>query len=223
MKNLITHLSQFISEARWETFRQVIANRTRYITVVLEDIYQSQNASAVLRTCDCLGIQDVHIIENKNRFQLNPDVVLGSSKWLNLHKHCSEEENTISAMEKLRSDGYRIVATSPHRDDTSPEEFDLTKGKVALFFGTELKGLTSNVLEQADEYLRIPIVGFTESFNISVSAAIILYQLTQRLRSSEIQWGLTEPEREELLLEWLRTSIKKPELIEAAFNLKKDN
>jgi len=126
-------------------------------------------------------------------------------------------------MEKLRSDGYRIVATSPHRDDTSPEEFDLTKGKVALFFGTELKGLTSNVLEQADEYLRIPIVGFTESFNISVSAAIILYQLTQRLRSSEIQWGLTEPEREELLLEWLRTSIKKPELIEAAFNLKKDN
>ena len=223
MKNLITHLSQFVSESRWDTFQQVIAQRTRFITVVLEDIYQSQNASAVLRTCDCLGIQDVHIIENKNRFQLNPDVVLGSSKWLNLQKHNSQEDNTSWTIQQLRSEGYRIVATSPHRGDISLDEFDLSKGKVALLFGTELKGLTNNALQQADEYLKIPIVGFTESFNISVSAAIILYQLTRKLRSSKIPWGLTESERERLLLEWLRISIKKPELIEAAFFAQKTN
>ena len=222
MKNLINHLSQFVSTSRWENFQQVISQRTRYISVVLEDIYQSQNASAVLRTCDCLGIQDVHIIENKNKFQLNPDVVLGSAKWLNLKKHNTEENNTISAIQKLRSEGYRIVATSPHREDTNLDNFDLGKGKIALLFGTELKGLTNNALDQADEYLKIPIVGFTESFNISVSAAIILYQLSQKLRSSDIKWELEESESDTLLLEWLRISLKKPELIEAAFNSKTD-
>lgn len=222
MKNLINHLSQFVSASRWETFQQVIAQRTRYISVVLEDIYQSQNASAVLRTCDCLGIQDVHIIENKNRFQLNPDVVLGSAKWLNLKKYNTGENNTISAIKKLRAEGYRIVATSPHKEDTNLDDFDLGKGKIALLFGTELKGLTNNALDQADEYLKIPIVGFTESFNISVSAAIILYQLRQKLRSSDIKWKLEEYESDSLLLEWLRISLKKPELIEAAFNSKTD-
>lgn len=218
MKKLIDHLSQFISPERLETFHKVLEKRTRYITVVLEDIYQSQNASAVLRSCDCLGVQDVHIIENKNKFQLNPDVVLGSAKWLSLSKHNSEENNTSAAIAKLRADGYRIVATSPHRNDTDLDDMDLPKGKIALLFGTEMRGLTDNALEQADEYLKIPIVGFTESFNISVSAAIILYQLTQKLRDSEIPWELSEIERDQLLLEWLRITIKKPELIEAAFN-----
>jgi len=123
----------------------------------------------------------------------------------------------VPAIQKLRADGYRIVATSPHRKDTNLDDFDLGKGKVALLFGTELKGLTDNALSQADEYLKIPIVGFTESYNISVSAAIILYQLSQKLRSSEIPWGLKESESDKLLLEWLRITIKKPELIEAAF------
>lgn len=218
MKNLISHLSQFVNPGRLETFLKVLANRTRYITVVLEDIYQSQNASAVLRTCDCLGIQDVHIIENKNKFQLNPDVVMGSSKWLNLSRYNNDGNNTESAIQKLRSDGYRIIATSPHRDDKNLDEFDLEEGKVALLFGTELKGLTDNALEQADGYLKIPIVGFTESFNISVSAAIVLYQLTQKIRSTDIDWELSKTERDELLLNWLRKSIKKPELIEASFN-----
>ncbi len=218
MKNLISHLSQFVNPGRLDTFLKVLANRTRYITVVLEDIYQSQNASAVLRTCDCLGIQDVHIIENKNKFQLNPDVVMGSSKWLNLSRYNNEGNNTESAIQKLKSDGYRIIATSPHRDDKNLDDFDLEGGKVALLFGTELKGLTDNAMEQADGYLKIPIVGFTESFNISVSAAIVLYQLTQKLRSNNINWELSELESDELLLNWLRKSIKKPELIEASFN-----
>ncbi len=218
MKNLITHLSQFISPSRLATFEKVLAKRTRYITVVLEDIYQSQNASAVLRSCDCLGVQDVHVIENRNRFDVDPEVVMGSFKWLNMYRYNKEEYNTISAIEKLRSDGYRIIATSPHTDDRDLDDIDLEGGKMALLFGTELTGLTDNALALADEYLKIPIVGFTESFNISVSAAIIIYQLSQKLRSSDINWELNKQEADSLLLEWLRKSIKKSDLIENKFN-----
>jgi tRNA (guanosine-2'-O-)-methyltransferase len=221
MKKLITHLSQFLSPSRLGTFEKVLAKRTRYITVVLEDIYQSQNASAVLRSCDCLGMQDIHVIENRNKFDVDPEVVMGSFKWLNLHRYNKEEQNTISAIEKLRADGYRIIATSPHTDDKNLDDIDLGEGKMALLFGTELTGLSDNALAMADEYLKIPIVGFTESFNISVSAAIVLYQLSQKLRSSDIHWELEEQEADALMLEWLRKSIKKSELIENAFNKKK--
>ncbi len=217
MKNLISHLSEFVSPSRLDTFTQVLSKRTRYLTVCLEDIYQSQNASAVLRTCDCLGIQDVHIIENKNRFDINPDVVLGSSKWLDLMKYNEEGNNTITALKKLKSDGYRIVATTPHKNDQDLDDIDLEKGKVALIFGTELTGLTEEAMDLADEYLKIPNVGFTESFNISVSAAIILYQLSQKLRNSDINWKLSGEEYDELMLQWLKKSIKKSDLIEEQF------
>jgi len=220
MKKLISHLSQFISSHRLSTFEKVLENRTRYLTVALEDIYQSQNASAVLRTCDCLGIQDVHIIENKNTFQLNPDVVLGSSKWLNLYQYNKEENNTISAINELKRNGYRIVATTPHKNDQSLDDMSLDNGRTALLFGTELNGLSDTALNMANEYLRIPIVGFTESYNISVSAAIILYQLTNKLRQSDIPWKLTDSEKDELMLDWLRKSIKRSELIEKEFLLK---
>lgn len=217
MENLISHLSEFVSPSRLETFKNVLAQRTRYLTVCLEDIYQSQNASAVLRTCDCLGIQDVHVIENKNKFDLNPEVVLGSSKWLDLQRYNEEGNNTVTALKKLKSDGYRIVATTPHKNDQNLDDIDLEKGKMALVFGTELTGLTDEALDLADEFLKIPIVGFTESFNISVSAAIIMYQLSQKLRKLDINWELSSEEYDELLLQWLRKSIKKSELIEDQF------
>jgi tRNA (guanosine-2'-O-)-methyltransferase len=218
MKNLISHLSQFISEQRLQTFEKVLEQRTRYITVALEDIYQSQNASAVLRTCDCLGVQDAHIIENRNLFHLNPDVVLGSSQWLNIYKYRKKENNTIEAVKQIREKGYRIVATSPHINEQKLEEIDLSHGKIALFFGTERRGLTKTLMDMADEYLQIPIVGFTESFNLSVSAAIILHHLTLNLRQSDLDWKLADEEKDELMLNWLRKSIRKSELIEKEFN-----
>ena len=134
-------------------FSEVLDRRTRYLTVVLEDIYQPQNASAVLRTCECFGIQDVHIIENRNVYTLNSDVVLGADKWLDLHRYSGKEQNTSDAIRHLRESGYRLVATAPGTESTSIEDFDLQKGKTALLFGTELTGLTDEALEQADEYL----------------------------------------------------------------------
>lgn len=214
---LISYLETFITESRRNLFNRIITHRTKYITVALEDIYQSHNASAVLRTCDCFGIQNVHIIENKNPYQLNKEVTLGADKWLTLKKYRSTKNNTLKAIRELRKSGYRIIATTPHKDDVALQDFNLSAGKVALFFGTELQGLTNDVLENADELMKIPIYGFTESFNISVSAAIILHQLTIKLHLSDIDWHLTPEEIYEVKRTWLKKSIKKSDLIEKEF------
>jgi tRNA (guanosine-2'-O-)-methyltransferase len=216
-KNLTRHLEQFITERRSQLITRVLSQRTRYITVVLEDIYQSHNASAVLRSCDCFGIQDVHIIENRNTYQVNPDVALGSNKWLTLCKYTRDRNNTSDALAGLKKKGYRIVAVSPHAGGCTPEEFDLHKGKTALVFGTELEGLSADAAAMADETLTIPMVGFTESLNISVTVAIILHQLTERLRRSELPWQLSATESMQVKLQWLKNSIRGSGTIEKSF------
>ena len=203
-------------------FNRVIENRTRYITIALEDIYQSQNASAVLRTSECFGLQDIHIIENKYEYNVNPDVVMGSSKWLNLIKYNNSENNTLEAIKNIKAKGYRIVATTPHKDDVNLEQFDLDKGKVALFFGTEVTGLSDLMLENADEFIKIPMYGFTESFNISVSTAIILQHLSYKMRNSDVDWQLPDSEKEELKLEWLKKSVKSSSMLINKFFSKKN-
>ncbi|NOQ27466.1 MAG: TrmH family RNA methyltransferase [Bacteroidales bacterium] len=217
VSELVNFLKQFVTDGRNEVFDKVLNKRTRYITVALEDIYQSQNASAVLRTSDCVGIQDVHIIENRNSFEVNPDVVLGSSKWIDLKKYNRAKNNSLEAINKLRKSGYRIVATTPHAKDVDLDNFDLNKGKVALFFGTEQTGLSDLIIENADEYLKIPMHGFTESFNISVSAAIVLHHLTNKLRNSEVNWQLPDYEKEIIKLDWLTTTIKSSSLLMEEF------
>jgi tRNA (guanosine-2'-O-)-methyltransferase len=217
MKEKIEFFKQFVTEKRYELFEKVIEERTQYITVLLEDIYQPQNASAVLRSCDCFGVQDVHIIENKNEYRLNPEVALGSSKWLSLKKYNALENNTLDAINVLKKQGYRIIATGPHNEDSTPETFDIRKSKFALMFGSELPGLSDIALANADEYLKIPMYGFTESFNISVSAAVIMNRLTQRLRSSDINYKLSKDKRNEILLDWLRSNVKNPEAMDEKF------
>jgi tRNA (guanosine-2'-O-)-methyltransferase len=217
---LLNFLESFVSENKKDLFKRIIEYRTRYITVVLEDIYQPHNASAVLRTCDCFGVQDIHIIENRNLYEVNPDVALGSSKWLSLTKYNSGENNTLDTINKLKSKGYRIVATTPHKNDTPLNQLDLSK-KTALLFGTELKGLSDVALENADAFVKIPMVGFTESFNISVSAAIILHQLTEKLRESSFNWQLTDEEKTNIRLDWVRNVVKKSDLVEAKFLARK--
>jgi len=207
-QEIISYLSTFITERRHQAIDRVLENRTRYITIALEDIYQSQNASAVLRTCECFGIQDVHIIENKNEYSLNPDVVIGASKWLDLHRYNDKEYNTPECIDRLKKEGYRIIATLPDENSTPLEDFDIGKGKTAIFFGTELTGLSPAMIRRADEFLYIPIQGFTESFNISVSAAIILHYLADRIRQSDLGWELSGKEMDELKLQWLMKDVK---------------
>jgi tRNA (guanosine-2'-O-)-methyltransferase len=216
-QELINYLSGFVLEKRLELLQTVLSNRTRYITVVLEDIFQSQNASAVLRSCECFGVQEVHIIENENKFNVNPKVVMGASKWLNITKYKNTSNNSLEAINRLKERGYRIVATSPHNYEVSLNDFNLSKGKFALFFGTELTGLSKTVIDNADEYMLIPTVGFSESLNISNSAAICLHTLSNKLANSQIDFKLTQEESDELLLHWLRLSVKSWKSIEKRY------
>lgn len=210
---LVNHLSGFTTEHRIQLFDKVIKYRTRYITVVVEDIFQSHNASAVLRTCDCFGIQDIHIIENRNKFDVNPDIALGSAKWLTLHKHSNPVSNTLDTLNRLKEQGYRIAATTPHQNDCELAELNLDS-KIALVFGTEVNGLSEEAKQAADLFVKIPMYGFTESFNISVSAAIILYHITEKMRKSDLAWQLNEEEILDIKLTWLKNTIKSSDLIE---------
>jgi len=215
---LINFLSEFVSERRLTLIENVLDNRTRYATVLLEDIYQSQNASAVLRTCECLGIQDIHIVENKNEYHYNPGVAMGSGKWTNLRKFNKHQNNSLQAIEYLKSNNYRIVATVPGENCITLENFDIEKGKFAIVLGSELEGISEEIRNLADELLTIPMFGFTESFNISVSTAIILHHLMSKIKSSHVDWHLTEEEKLSLKLEWLKASVKKPELLVKKFH-----
>lgn len=206
-RRLLEFLETMITENRKRKFGEIVANRTRYITIVLEDIFQPHNASAVLRTCDCFGIQDVHIVENRNKYEVNPDVALGASKWLSLHKYNTSENNTADCLNQLKNSGYQIIATTPHQDGHTPQSLPLDE-KIALVFGTELDGLTKTAISLADGFVKIPMVGFTESLNISVSAAIFLHTLTGRLRNSDAHWRLTEEEEQDVLLEWTLNTVK---------------
>ncbi len=211
-RKLARYLEGFISENKATLFNSLIRQRTRHITIVLEDIYQSQNASAVLRSCDCFGIQDVHIIENKNPYTVNRDVTLGATKWLNLKRYNKKAENTADCYNHLKKYGYRIIATSPHRGNTMLHDISISH-KLALVFGTELEGLSEYALKHADGYVKIPMYGFTESFNISVSAAIILHHLTEKMRISDIDWGLNEEEMLDTRIAWMKKVLARPALI----------
>ena len=215
-QQLYSFLSGFISENKKNKFEEIILQRTRHLTVVLEDIFQPHNASAVLRSCDCFGIQDVHIIENNNKYEINPDVALGSSKWLSLYKYHAVENNTLDCLQHLKDSGYRIIATTPHKKDHTPEGLPLDE-KIALVFGTELEGLTPKALEMADGFVKIPMYGFTESLNISVSAALLVRSITERLHNSEIPWQLSETESLDIRISWAKSVVKKSDLLEKEF------
>jgi tRNA (guanosine-2'-O-)-methyltransferase len=217
MEALIDHFLKCITDERKALFEELIQKRTKYLTVVLENIYQPLNASAVLRSCDCFGIQDVHVIENYNEFKPDREVAMGASNWLTVNRYDKNENNTLDCIQSLKNKGYKIVATSPHNSQTDLINFDLSKGKTALFFGTEVEGLSDVVLENADEHLHIPMYGFTESFNLSVSAAICLYEMRMKMEKENIKWQMTEDEKNQVLLSWLRFSIDRSEIVEEDF------
>lgn len=215
-KALADFFSQFVLPARLKRMEDVLEKRTRHFTVVLEDIYQPQNASAVIRTCECFGVQDLHVIENKNHFELNPDVVVGSNKWIDVMHYRHKKNNTEWCFNQLKRQGYSVLCTSPHENDINLEEIDINK-KTALVFGTELHGISETAMKMADGFVKIPMHGFTESFNISVSAALSVYNVIQRLHASEVNWKMSEEEKLQTKIKWLRGVIKKHELLELEF------
>lgn len=205
---LIKYLEEFTTPERCKRIEEVLSQRTRHFTVVLEDIYQPHNASAVLRSCDCFGIQNVHIIENSHQFKPSGGITIGADQWLTLTTYKDDEENnTARCFQKLRKQGYNIIATTPHEEDVTIDQLPVDQ-KTALVFGAELTGLSDYALKHADGYARIPIYGFSESYNISVSGALCLYDMVSRLRKTELTWKLSKDERTDLKLQWLEQSIR---------------
>lgn len=212
---LFEKLVPMMQEEKWALYQKVLKQRTRYLTVVLEDIYHTQNASAVMRTCDCFGVQDVHVIENNNAYQINPKIALGSTKWINLQRYNSEEHNTKAALNALKEKKYRIVATSPKQGSLSMHDLAVDKGPIALVFGNEEHGVSDEVLSVADEQIHIPMYGFTESFNISVSAALCLSHFIQKIRQKNIDFTLSMDEKNEICLDWIKKTMPKgPEVVQ---------
>jgi tRNA (guanosine-2'-O-)-methyltransferase len=216
-RQLSEYLSRFISDHKKEFVERVLDQRTRHITMVLEDIYQSQNASAVIRTCECMGIQDVHIVENESKYMVNRRVLKGSYKWVDLIRHRGKSKNnTAACFDVLRAKGYKIAATDPSPEGVSIYDMSVND-KIAIVMGNELHGTSSFALEQADMKVRIPMYGFTESLNISVSAAICLNALVPALRTSAVKWQLTDAEKEEIRLQWFRKMVRNAGILEREF------
>ncbi len=213
---LETHLLDFLTASRKARFEEVISSRTRHFVVAVEDVFQEHNAGAVMRTCDCFGIQNLCVIENENNYRMAKSISKGAQKWVDITAYRNTANNSQACLDDLRSKGYQIVATTPHQNDCPPSSYDISQ-KSALFFGTEGEGLSETILKQADAFIRIPMVGFTESFNISVSAAIILYDLTERLRKSSIKWQLSETEQRQLRIHWASQTIPRGDKLALKF------
>ena len=200
---LLEHLKSFLTERRRDLFQKVLSERTRHFTVVTEDVYQMHNTSAVMRSCDVFGIQDLHVVEEHLGKKMDREIAMGAQKWVNVYRYPKVEE----CIAQLKNTGYQIIATTPHNDSQYLKDFDITQ-KAAFFFGRETDGVSDAVMQAADGFLKIPMYGFTESLNISVSAAIILQEVVSRLKQTEIAWHLSEKEKQLLELDWTKKTIR---------------
>jgi tRNA (guanosine-2'-O-)-methyltransferase len=200
----IEYLSQFTLAERVATLRRALSSRTKYMTLLAENMFHPQNASALVRHCEAFGVQQLHTVQTLCEFNPNLNIVRGTDKWIDLIHHAS----TADALKHLKSEGYRIIATTPHHQSCTPESFDVTKGKFAIVMGTEKTGISEEVMQQADEFMRIPMCGMVESLNVSACAAIIVYMLSQRMRSEVADWNLTAQEQAHILYRWMVDTVK---------------
>ncbi len=213
--DLLTYLENFITEERKQRFLDVLAERTKFLTVAIEDVYQLHNTSAVIRSCDAFGVQEIHVIEDKFGKRLDKNIAMGAEQWVDVNRYTT----TSDCIRVLKDEGYTIIATTPHDNSTLLSDFEF-ETKTALFFGTEKEGLSNEVLQKANSFLKIPMVGFSESLNVSVSAAIIIQKLVQCLKNSQMEWQLSDIEILEKRMDWTKKSIKDVERIIERFQLK---
>lgn len=214
------YMSGFLTGERIQTLRRTLAMRTRYMTILTENTFHPQNASALVRHCEAFGVQDLHTVETMCRFDPSVNIVRGTDKWIDIIRHDSTEE----AIASLKASGYRIVATTPHRESCTPETFDVEKGRFCLVFGTEHAGVSPQIISTADEFLRIPMCGMVESLNVSASAAILIYMLSQRMRLSDVAWRLSEAECSEVMFRWVMSSVRDARrILERRFGAEAEN
>lgn len=213
---LLAYLGQYVSDGKKKAIDEVLDKRTRHLTVVLEDIYHSQNASAVIRSCDCFGIQDLYVIENKHEYRINPRVVHGASKWVDVFSYNENVDNSTKCFNDLKQKGYKLIGTVPDQHAKKINLLEIFE-PVALIFGTEKEGLSEEAREHCDDFVTVPMYGFTESFNISVSAALCMHVLAEKIFNSDVGWRLSPEEKEALKLSWFRRIVHRSDLLEKDF------
>lgn len=204
--------SQYLTERRIRLIDEVLSRRTNYIHLVSEDVYQEHNASALIRTCDCFGVQGMSILQHYNEAKISPKMSKGAHKWIDLTIVEAQHSYGLRYLESLKKKGYKLVATIPTVNAHTAETLPLDH-PIALLFGAEKFGLDAKIIEMADYHLSIPMVGFSESLNVSVSAGIILSTLSARLRSGNMNWQLREDEILAMRAKWAWRSCRSPKTL----------
>ena len=204
-----THLMRpFLTDERINTLKNAITRRTRFITVVLDDIYHAHNISAVVRSAEAFGIQDIHVLQVENPFRPNRGVTKGAQQWVTFHRHSSIK----GCVKTLKEKGYILMGADPPSkghpsiplDGIEPEQ------PVALVFGREKEGLHEELRNACDRLFHIPMTGLTESFNISVTVGISLYVLRKKLDNIDRDiWELSLEEKAALLDDWSVKSVRR--------------
>lgn len=218
---LLSYLQSFLTENKRDLFEKSLQQRTRHIAMVIENVIDEHNTNAVIRSCECFGIQDAYVISGGKGFKPAKRVLRGSGKWSNIYRYNElSGNNALKCMTDLKEKGYKIIVTSPHENKTTISKLNLDR-PVAICFGHEKTGISETLIARADESVSIPMTGFTESLNISVAAGIVLYELTKRLYDSEIDFHLSEKEKNELRYHWTLKCLNKPELLIKNFYEKK--
>lgn len=198
-KNIIQKQVPYITPRRYEKILSVLNQRTRFLTVVMENFYDPRNASAILRSCDAFGLQDAHIIELNNPHYISKRVCKGSQFWVNRYRYSSVQ----GCLSHLKNLGYQVLFADPDPAFPSIEEISLTT-KTAVIFGQEKAGITSETKALAHGGFKIPLYGFVESFNVSVACALTLSHLNTKLRAHPPKdFFLSKKEKEVLLNHWL--------------------
>ncbi|MEO0794845.1 MAG: RNA methyltransferase [Verrucomicrobiota bacterium] len=190
-------------ERRVQDMRRVLTERTQHLSVVLEDIFQPHNSSAVLRTCECFGVQTVHVVEISRKFKISNQVAMGGAKWIDVERY----QSTTPCLETLRDNGYQLAAATLRPEAIPLDEIPLDR-PLAILIGHERRGLSQEAHEAADYWFKLPMHGFTQSYNLSVFSSLCLYELTQRLRKTKLSWRLSAEEQERIFTRWLCQDTK---------------
>ena len=203
---LYRFLSNHLSEHKRNLFDTIANDRTKHVCLVLEDLYQIQNISALFRSAESWGIQDVHVIENNNSFALHKRIAKGAGDWLSVIRYNNSPNNSEQCFNSLRKKGYQIAVTALTDDAVSLDEIDLSK-PTAMVLGTELTGASDYAISVADVKFKIPLYGFTESLNVAAAGAVIMRYSAEKIRSQNINWQLNEEELIDLKTTWAKKTI----------------
>jgi tRNA (guanosine-2'-O-)-methyltransferase len=208
---LTEKFGSFLSDERKASVEHVLSHRTKHIRVAVEDLIDSHNVSAIIRTGECMGIQDFHVIDNEQNFHIGKGVSKGASKWIDIHRHNeSDVDNSLEAIKNLKEAGYQLLVTSLASRATALNAVDISRPFVVVL-GNETRGTSEIMKEHADQLISVPMYGFTESYNVSVSAGIILHQLTERIHKEVENWQLTEKEKIDYKFQWYKKCMARPD------------